>query len=122
MAEAMFTAAGVTFTSDDLSDLDGIEARDFRMATGMSIAKAFQALAMQESDLEVVAGLAWLIKRRSLPGISYESVLKSVKFKDLEASVDEDDADPPTEPEDSSETGGQSSQKSSESDPGSATS
>lgn len=80
----------------DLFDIDGMEWREAKRATGMSQnAIVFQAL--NDKDFESIAALIWLSRRRTEPDLEYESVLKGLSFGVLGFDDDDDGttADPP---------------------------
>jgi hypothetical protein len=81
----------------DLFDIDGMEWRDAKRATGMSQnAIVFQAL--DAKDFESIAVLIWIWRRRTEPDLAYESVLKGLSFGVLGFDDDDDEgttADPP---------------------------
>jgi len=73
--------AGETYTLRQ-SDLTGIDAKEFRLAVGMPLAKVFADPTIV--DLDVLAGLVWLVRRRSERGLSYEDVARSVTYDAIE--------------------------------------
>lgn len=79
----------------DFGDVDGIESRDFRQATGLSFVQAVNSLAEGGIDLEPVGGIIWLIERRTNPKLKYEDVLKDLKFSDLIPADDDEEPDNP---------------------------
>lgn len=74
--ELNFTVAGARYEID-LGDLTPQDARDFRMAVGMSPMSA-----LGDADLDVVAGWVWLVRRRSLPNLTYAEVCGSFTYQD----------------------------------------
>lgn len=66
----------------DLFDIDGVEWRDVKRATGMG-QNQLVYLAVEQVDLEAVAGFLWIWRRRQEPDLKYEAVLKSLSFRSL---------------------------------------
>lgn len=65
-------------------DIDGLEARDFRVATGFGVRHAFTAAAAGTlDDLELIAGVMWLVTRRDNPKITYEECLSSINYGNI---------------------------------------
>lgn len=79
----------------DLHDIDGVEWRDVRHATGMKAREVIRgALAMD--DFEALAGLLWIWRRRSEPELAFIEVLSGLKFSEFgDAGEEEQEADPP---------------------------
>lgn len=71
-----------------LGEMTAQDAGDFRRAVGVPLMQAISA----GLDLDVVAGLLWLVKRRDQPKVSYQSIAATLTYNDLEVSV-EDEAD-----------------------------
>lgn len=62
----------------DLADGDttGVEARDFRRATGVALRQGLAAMASGELDeMEYAAGIVWLLQRREDKKADYEDIL-----------------------------------------------
>lgn len=74
----------------DLTDFDGLESRDFRIATGVAMENAGEL-----SFLEYVAGFLWLKRRREDKSLTYDDVLKSLNLGNTSDAQDGDEADPP---------------------------
>ncbi len=83
------TVDGTTHTIR-LANLTAIDAKDFRAAVGVSLA---QAMSEGSTDLDVVAGLVWLARRKTERGLPYATVAKALTY-DSDLSVDQ-----PSEPE-----------------------
>lgn len=82
----------------DINDVNGLEARDFRNKVGMSFKAAFvQADAGQLDDLEPIAGLLWIVKRRDKPELEYDDVLASISYGSI-VTEDEDKTEEPPDP------------------------
>lgn len=81
----------------DLSDLDGLERRAFRTTVGQSVEHALVASGTGEQDIiEVYAGLAWLIRRRTDKSVSYEQVLGGMSLGNIVFDDEaEDEGNPP---------------------------
>lgn len=92
--EVRFTIAGQPYDLR-IGDLTPRDAADFRRAVGIPLMQALTA-----SDLDVIAGFAWLLRRRQ-PGqerVTYDEVAESFTYDDYEpggAEPAEDVADPP---------------------------
>jgi hypothetical protein len=78
----------------ELGEITGREDRDFRLAVGMTVVKAFDLVSKQELLLEPIAGLLWLFARRDNPDLSYDDVLDSVTYADLAGDEEEEDEAP----------------------------
>lgn len=75
----------------DLFDIDGVEWRDAKRAAGMS-QNQLVYLAVEEKDLEAMAALLWIWRRRSEPALKYLEVLKGLSFGVI-GSADDVDVD-----------------------------
>lgn len=96
-----FTIKGRKF-SLDISDVDGIEARDFRLAVGTPLLEATAAAMRGEIDtLELAAGAMWIIDRRENPAMTYEDALKAVHYATVKVDDEEENPSPPVEGGDS---------------------
>lgn len=62
----------------DFSDITAIDAKDFRREVGIPLLSVLSD--RQEADLDVVAGLVWLARRKTESGITYEEVAKSISL------------------------------------------
>lgn len=81
----------------DITDVDGLEARDFRQAVGMPLLDATAAALRGEIDtLELAAGVMWILDRRENPAMTYEDALRSVSYATVKMP-EEADASPPGE-------------------------
>ena len=83
----------------DLFDLDGLEWRDAKRATGMT-QNQLVYLAVDQKDLEAVAAFLWLWRRRTEPGLKYEAVLKGLSFGAIGTEDDTDEGTPAADPPD----------------------
>lgn len=61
-----------------MEDLTGIDARDFRAAVGFPLVQVFANAAAY--DIDVAAGLVWLVRRRTEPNLSYADVARTINF------------------------------------------
>lgn len=66
-----------------LGDLTPRDARDFRSAVGVPLIKAVTS---DSTDLDVIAGLVWLVRRRTSHQLRFEQVLDSFTYDDFESS------------------------------------
>lgn len=64
------------------SEITGIDSRDFRAELGFGITGMFQADG-KYLDVDSVAGMIWIIKRRKTPRLTYEDIAAKVTFADL---------------------------------------
>lgn len=76
-----FKVAGVRYEISP-NDFTAAEAGDFRRELGFSLGEAFSA---GSADLDVIAGLVWLIRRRTVKGLGYRQVAESITYADIEA-------------------------------------
>lgn len=60
------------------AELTAIDAKDFRAAVGMSIMSVLTD--PSGLDLDVVAGLVWLLRRRTERGLSFDAVAASINY------------------------------------------
>jgi hypothetical protein len=76
--EARITVDGkrYVFSVDDASADD---AGALRRATGLSLRGLLNA-AMEDLDIDVVAALVWLVRRRDEPHLRYEAVAKEIGY------------------------------------------
>lgn len=75
-------AGGETYTVRHV-DMTAIDARDFRRAVGERLVTVFAGTL--GADLDVIAGLLWLTRRRDEPHLTYEQVAEDLRYADLEA-------------------------------------
>jgi hypothetical protein len=79
-------------------DLTPRDARDFRRAVGTPLMQAFTP---ENLDLDMLAGLVWLARRRDNPALTYEEVESTTTFGsfvfDTETSTNGQEA--PDDPE-----------------------
>lgn len=80
----------------DFSELNGIDAKDFRREVGLPLAAVVNDV--EAADLDVFAGLVWLARRKTEPGLTYTQVAESISFtSDLDVNtVEEVEPDPET--------------------------
>lgn len=89
------TVDGVDYDLD-FSDLNAIDAKDFRREVGIPIASVLTGGV--DADLDVIAGLVWLARRKNEPSLTYTAVAESISFtSDLDLNaVEEAEPDPET--------------------------
>lgn len=61
------------------NDFTGLDARAFRQQVGVSLVDAF----MGNPDVDILAGLVWLHRRKTKPRLSYEDVAGEFTYNDL---------------------------------------
>lgn len=89
-------------------EVTGIDARLFRQAVGVSLLAALNGVGTGTVDaLEFVAGFKWIVDRRDDESLTFESVLGSLTYEDIELDVEE-----VPEPEDFPTQGGDSAKPS----------
>lgn len=90
----------VTFRVDgtdhpvDLYDIDGLEWKRARLATGLKPYELCQAALDEQPDFEAVAALLWIVQSRDNPRLKYDTVLKSFSYGAVVR--DEDEGEPST--------------------------
>lgn len=89
-AALAITVDGTTHTIR-MGRLTAIDAKDFRAAVGVSLA---QAITGGSGDLDVIAGLVWLVRRQRERGLAYAKVAKEMTY---ESDIEMAEADTPTE-------------------------
>lgn len=89
------TVDGTTYTVR-MADLSAIDAKEFRAAVGVSLA---QAMHEGSTDLDVIAGLVWLARRKRERGLAYVKVAKDINYdSDIDVTeADGTEADDPGE-------------------------
>lgn len=93
----------------DFRKFTGVEERDFRLAVGVAIQRAGEALDQGViGPLEMIAGLKWLVDRRENPDLKFDDVLGDLTYDDLM----EKETDVPVPP-----PAGNSSEKASQASP-----
>lgn len=80
-----------------VDDLTAADAGDFRRAVGMPLSSVFANAGMV--DVDVLAGLVWLARRRQQKGLSYHSVAETLTYGNVQpvledAPAEEDPLDP----------------------------
>ena len=81
----------------DYRELNGIEARDFRLTVGVPAHLSLNATATGALDpLEYVAGWKWILDRQEEPKLTYEAVLGAIDGNSWEfvKEAEEEDVDP----------------------------
>lgn len=83
--------------SIDLDNLTALDAADFRNQVGRSLTSVMGG----DFDLDGVAGLLWLAKRKGNRKLDYRTVAATVTYKNvrLVAEEEDEDSDPPAEEE-----------------------
>lgn len=75
-------------------DFTALDSREFRREMGMSLAQAFTT----DPDLDMVAGLLWLHRRKTEPKLKYEDVAKKLTYLNIEVEDPDPDADGSADP------------------------
>lgn len=87
-------ADGVKYTIR-MSDLSAADAGLFRKTVGLPLAAAFTE---GNADIDVIAGLVWLVRRKTNPTLAYAAVAETLNYGNLEVGGDAPDA-PEQEPD-----------------------
>ena|SRR5688572_11788369 len=74
----------------DLADFTARDAGDFRKAVGVSLA---DSIGNGQADLDVIAGLVWLVRRGTDRRLSYHSVAETLNYGNVEAVGEDDEAE-----------------------------
>ncbi len=67
-----------------LDDVTAAEAGLFRRHVGISLRQAFEDI-----DVDTMAGLVWLVRRRENSRLTYEQVARSFTYADLAAAMED---------------------------------
>ena len=81
-----FVAAGVRYDVR-FDDLTAADAGDFRRAVGMPLVSAFKD---GNTDLDAIAGLVWLVRRRGQRGLAFASVAETLTYGNVDMAGAED--------------------------------
>lgn len=85
----------------DLDDFTASEAGEFRRSVGVPIAAMFAT--EDVGDIDGIAGLIWLIKRRAAKGLAYGAVADEIRYGNCKvgaaATADEGRVEDPSSPE-----------------------
>lgn len=86
---------GKTYTLST-GDFTALDARTFRQTVGIRLVDGFIA-----PDLDAIAGLLWLHKRRTHPQLRFDDVAKTVTYESIDFNVDNGEAaeEDPNDPE-----------------------
>lgn len=71
-------------------DFNALEAREFRREMGSGLAAAFA----DTPDLDTIAGVLWLHRRKTHPKLKFEDVARELTYHNFEVDTDDDDDDP----------------------------
>lgn len=72
-----------------VGDYTAVEARLFRGEMGVSLQKIFRT---GDLDIDVIAALMWLHRRRDNPRLTYDEVASELTYDDLRTPDTDDDA------------------------------
>ena len=93
--ELVFTVAGATYRAK-MGEFTPRDALDFRQAFGVPLV---HAVAGGQIDIDIIAGLVWLIRRRANPRLQLGEVLDSFTYDDAEMGAGSGTpAEEPTDP------------------------
>ncbi len=90
----------------NMRTLSAVDAQDFRKAVGRSLSQAF---ADGSVDIDIIAGLVWLVERKRRKDLAYAKVAKGINYATKIDMFDPDDPDtdedelPPAEVEDTND-------------------
>ena len=81
----------------DMKDLSGVDVLDARKVLGIGLVQA----ASQGMDIDVVAVLVWLVRRRASKGLAFNAVADTINYGNVDFDVkpqagDEDGSVDPT--------------------------
>lgn len=71
-------------------DFNALEAREFRREMGSGLAAAFS----DTPDLDTIAGVLWLHRRKTHPKLKFEEVAKELTYFNFAVTEDSDDVQP----------------------------
>lgn len=94
MADAVvrITVDGMNYDLD-MGDINAIDAKDFRREVGITLASSMTDSV--DVDLDVIAGLVWLARRKTERGLTYNDVASMLSFNsDIDFSDVEDGEHP----------------------------
>jgi hypothetical protein len=70
------------------NEYTGLESRAFRQTMGFSILDVLGTLSRRElPDLDVLACMVWLVRRRTEPDLTYEEVADGMTYQDMADTV-----------------------------------
>lgn len=88
----------------DLADLTGTDARDFRQAIGVTLA---QVVSAGGGDLDTMAALVWLARRRTNKGLPFAAVADNMTYGNVEQTqAAEENGEKPVDEVDPTTPGG----------------
>lgn len=85
-----FAIAGENYTVN-YAHLTAVDAGDFRRAVGIPLAAAFKE---GVADIDVIAGLVWLVRRAGDRTLTYEKVAATVNYGNVDFDQAADEGDP----------------------------
>lgn len=94
------TVDGTNYTVR-IKDLSAIDAKDFRAAVGVSLGEAMTGTSV---DLDIIAGLVWLVRRKRERGLPYLKVAKEISYG-TEVDVNEPSDDDPGDDDEADDPG-----------------
>ncbi len=76
-------------------DFNALEAREFRREMGSGLSAAFQ----DTPDLDTIAGVLWLLRRKASPKLKFEEVAKELTYLNFGVVDDGEEAPDDDDPE-----------------------
>lgn len=71
-----------------IGELTGRDVRDYRALLGFPPQRVFSD--PKEFDLDAMAGLVWLVRRRDEPNLGFEKVLDAINYGNLDIANDDE--------------------------------
>jgi hypothetical protein len=72
-----------------VGEFTGRDVRDFRAVLGFTPQKVFNDPSLY-GDLDAMAGLVWLVRRRAEPSLGFEKVLDSISYDNVDVVTEGD--------------------------------
>jgi hypothetical protein len=70
-------------------DFTAVDAGDFRRQMGISLGEAFSS---GQADIDIVAALVWLVRRRTNRGLAFRAVAETITYDSIEPADDTEPA------------------------------
>jgi len=78
-----------------LQDFSALEAREFRREMGSGLTAAFA----DTPDLDTIAGVLWLHRRKSNPKLKFDDVARELTYDNFDVTADDDEDPEEDDPE-----------------------